>query len=169
MCWAGAPTGGKSSSLVWTKPDHARSSIPETIWVFSCLLSYCLYLNITPRVHSTPKPQQKPRGSNITFFKQLERSAASLFLIWWVAVLSVLTEVIERQFGVNATAKCILLFCSVRYFVQLKAVPNGGKSLIVYFCAGFYHRNQGKLTCDQSLSQDKDHYREKHFPQTADP
>lgn len=82
------------------------------------------------------------------------------------------------------------------YFVPLKATPNGGKSLvfsffphrsstinskyesldyhlpsclIVHLFAGFYHSNQGKLTCDQSLSQDKDHYREEHFPQSADP
>lgn len=28
---------------------------------------------------------------------------------------------------------------------------------------------QSELTCEQSLSQDKDHYREVHFPQSANP
>lgn len=129
MCRAGTPTGGKRSTLVWNKPNHTkRSRITETIWAFCCPLSHCLYLNITPRVPSTLKPQQKQRGSNIRVFKQMERGAASLLLIRWVAVLSVLTKVFERQFGLKATAKCILLFCSVRYFVQLKAMTNGGKS-----------------------------------------
>lgn len=112
MCRAGAPRGGESSSLVWKKAGRAkRSRITETIWDFCCPLSHCLELNIPhppptppPRVHSTQKPQQKQRGSDIRAFKRMERRAASLCLIWWVAVLSVLTQVAE-QFEIKATAK----------------------------------------------------------------
>lgn len=41
--------------------------------------------------------------------------------------------------------------------------------LLAHFLIAVCCGKEGTLTCDQSLSQDKDHYREVHFPQSVNP
>lgn len=60
---------------------------------------------------------------------------------------------------------CMLDDRSSYYFIHIHFLS----CLLARCCIGLYCCKQGKLTCDQSLSQDKDHYREVHFPQSANP
>lgn len=135
MCGAEKLAGGKSSTLVWNKYEQARRSITDTIWAFGCPFSCCLHSGITPRVPPTLKPQQKQRGSNIRTYTHQKNTL--LYLMGRLAVLSVLTEVIDTSWP-KSNCRMHLLCCSVRYFgaVQTFRCENHAKSCPV---SGIFH------------------------------